>query len=446
METSATTRRCLPRVMVDDVFLAPVHINAGGTVYTTTLETLTKYPDSKLAKLFDGTLPISVDPISRQYFIDINGSVFAHILDFLRHGELLLPDHFTQLPLLIKVADALGIQEMLRCLIILKGKQILSNVNESDEDDGTEYEKHGKSWILNSFEKNNVENSKPYKNVGFKELNFEKETKGRDQLSETSPTEAVITDTLGESKLEEKHLKTDSMKTGTFEMKSIKSNIIEKEKVEANLIETDTIKSGSIEVSTMQSQSLDLENVQIKTAKTDNVSTNHLETGVLRSDITHMVSVEAANVEITSIDAGAVMTRNLEVKTLKANALEVRTLKAGVLELETNRGPTKVVLVRYDEYYKIINIYSPDQLNLRNPMFPQQMLRSQYIGNCNRLYFEFLNLSFKDPQTGASFGVPYLLHLFDQLLSKGYQFSSVVTAGELSYTRDYVLVCSSSAV
>jgi hypothetical protein len=55
-----------------------------------------RYPNSKLAKLFNGTLAITVDPVNRHYFLDVDGSVFAHILNFLRYDKLLLPEDFNQ--------------------------------------------------------------------------------------------------------------------------------------------------------------------------------------------------------------------------------------------------------------------------------------------------------------------------------------------------------------
>ncbi|KAG7274935.1 hypothetical protein CRUP_002345 [Coryphaenoides rupestris] len=37
---------------------APVHIDVGGHMYTSSLATLTKYPDSRISRLFNGTEPI----------------------------------------------------------------------------------------------------------------------------------------------------------------------------------------------------------------------------------------------------------------------------------------------------------------------------------------------------------------------------------------------------
>ncbi|XP_067936370.1 BTB/POZ domain-containing protein kctd15-like [Watersipora subatra] len=83
---------------------APVHIDIGGTIYTSTLQTLTKYKESRLAKLFAGTLPITLDTLKQHYFIDRDGESFRHILNFLRHDELILPSNYKELDILLREA------------------------------------------------------------------------------------------------------------------------------------------------------------------------------------------------------------------------------------------------------------------------------------------------------------------------------------------------------
>lgn len=65
-----------------------IKLNVGGTYYTTTLTTLKSDPDSMLAAMFSGRFPIEKDEDDGAYFIDRNGRVFGHILDWLRTGEL----------------------------------------------------------------------------------------------------------------------------------------------------------------------------------------------------------------------------------------------------------------------------------------------------------------------------------------------------------------------
>uniref|UniRef100_A0AAR2J2X9 BTB domain-containing protein n=1 Tax=Pygocentrus nattereri TaxID=42514 RepID=A0AAR2J2X9_PYGNA len=73
---------------------APVHIDVGGHMYTSSLATLTKYPDSRISRLFNGTEPIVLDSLKQHYFIDRDGEIFRYILSFLRTCKLLLPDDF----------------------------------------------------------------------------------------------------------------------------------------------------------------------------------------------------------------------------------------------------------------------------------------------------------------------------------------------------------------
>jgi len=67
-----------------------IKINVGGKKFTTTLATLTSLPESKLAKMFTGALPIAKDD-KDVYFIDRNGEYFTYILDYLREKVLLVP-------------------------------------------------------------------------------------------------------------------------------------------------------------------------------------------------------------------------------------------------------------------------------------------------------------------------------------------------------------------
>ena len=70
-----------------------VCLNVGGHVYTTTLYTITQYPDSKLAGFFNGESQVPRDP-KGNYFIDRDGALFKHVLNFLRTRKLILPDDF----------------------------------------------------------------------------------------------------------------------------------------------------------------------------------------------------------------------------------------------------------------------------------------------------------------------------------------------------------------
>lgn len=94
----------IPCVAAASRYTAPVHIDVGGTIYTSSLETLTKYPDSKLAKLFNGSIPIVLDSLKQHYFIDRDGGMFRHVLNFMRNSRLLIADDFPDLELLLEEA------------------------------------------------------------------------------------------------------------------------------------------------------------------------------------------------------------------------------------------------------------------------------------------------------------------------------------------------------
>nr|XP_057930236.1 uncharacterized protein LOC131130102 isoform X2 [Doryrhamphus excisus] len=79
---------------------APVHIDVGGHMYTSSLATLTR-----IGRLFDGSEPIVLDSLKQHYFIDRDGAMFRYILNFLRTSKLLLPDDFKEYELLYEEAS-----------------------------------------------------------------------------------------------------------------------------------------------------------------------------------------------------------------------------------------------------------------------------------------------------------------------------------------------------
>ncbi|XP_035250831.1 BTB/POZ domain-containing protein kctd15 isoform X1 [Anguilla anguilla] len=93
---------------------APVHIDVGGHMYTSSLATLTKYPDSRISRLFNGTEPIVLDSLKQHYFIDRDGEIFRYILSFLRTCKLLLPDDFKDFHLLYEEARYYQLTPMIK--------------------------------------------------------------------------------------------------------------------------------------------------------------------------------------------------------------------------------------------------------------------------------------------------------------------------------------------
>nr|KAF7415518.1 hypothetical protein H0235_012110 [Vespula pensylvanica] len=114
----------IPCVAAASRYTAPVHIDVGGTIYTSSLETLTKYPESRLAKLFNGSIPIVLDSLKQHYFIDRDGSMFRHILNFMRNSRLLIPDNFADLDLLLEEARYFDIAPMCKQLEQIKKERI----------------------------------------------------------------------------------------------------------------------------------------------------------------------------------------------------------------------------------------------------------------------------------------------------------------------------------
>ncbi|MED6260909.1 hypothetical protein ATANTOWER_031133 [Ataeniobius toweri] len=64
-----------------------VQLNVGGHLFSSTLSTLRKHPDSKLAELFSIQPKVSTDAQGR-FFIDRDGSHFGAVLEFLRSEKL----------------------------------------------------------------------------------------------------------------------------------------------------------------------------------------------------------------------------------------------------------------------------------------------------------------------------------------------------------------------
>nr|CAD7453680.1 unnamed protein product [Timema tahoe] len=181
----------IPCVAAASRYTAPVHIDVGGTIYTSSLETLTKlifyftargpprvitalkergrgalsgiltvyvnfvarailstvddnhiwlccpfwesrdaspqvivynqgYPESRLAKLFNGSIPIVLDSLKQHYFIDRDGGMFRHILNFMRNSRLLIPENFADLDLLLEESRYFDIAPMCRQLEQMK--------------------------------------------------------------------------------------------------------------------------------------------------------------------------------------------------------------------------------------------------------------------------------------------------------------------------------------
>ena len=75
---------------LDDVHIPSsiIKLNVGGQLFQTTLDTLTKDPNSLFPLMFSGKFDLKKDD-NGAYFIDRDGKYFRHILNFLRIGQFL---------------------------------------------------------------------------------------------------------------------------------------------------------------------------------------------------------------------------------------------------------------------------------------------------------------------------------------------------------------------
>jgi len=87
-----------------------IMLDIGGVYHSTTLNTLIKYKESKLAKLFSGDYELEFDSEGR-FFIDRNGEYFKYILDSLRNDEVLLPQSSELKELVLKEFEFFGLKE-----------------------------------------------------------------------------------------------------------------------------------------------------------------------------------------------------------------------------------------------------------------------------------------------------------------------------------------------
>jgi len=81
------------------------------------------YPESRLAKMFNGSVPIILDSLKQHYFIDRDGNMFRHVLNFLRTSTLVIPEDFDELDLLLEEARYFELTAMVRALNEYKRRQ-----------------------------------------------------------------------------------------------------------------------------------------------------------------------------------------------------------------------------------------------------------------------------------------------------------------------------------
>merc|ERR1712117_865245 len=95
-----------------------ITLNVGGTVFTTTIATLTKYPNSLLAAMFnqESERPPARKDDNGNFFIDAEPEPFKFILRFLRRGKLSEYIDGRTLERLEWEADYYGLEELLKLI------------------------------------------------------------------------------------------------------------------------------------------------------------------------------------------------------------------------------------------------------------------------------------------------------------------------------------------
>jgi len=89
-----------------------VKLNVGGSYFTTSVQTLTKDPNTMLAAMFSGKFEMKPCE-DGAFFIDRDGTHFRFILNYLRTGKLTLPEGATFLKELQEEAEFYQIRGML---------------------------------------------------------------------------------------------------------------------------------------------------------------------------------------------------------------------------------------------------------------------------------------------------------------------------------------------
>ena len=109
----------IEKLKVNPQSLTSVKLNVGGHQFTTSLQTLTKDPNSMLAAMFSGKFEMKPHE-DGTFFIDRDGTHFRFILNYLRTGKLTLPDGAKFLKELAEEAEFYQIQGILDELKLMK--------------------------------------------------------------------------------------------------------------------------------------------------------------------------------------------------------------------------------------------------------------------------------------------------------------------------------------
>lgn len=96
-----------------------VELNVGGVHYTSTRKTLASDKNSRLGEWFDVSNTSSstlLKDAKGRYFLDRDGVLFRYILDYLRDDAIHLPDGFREKQRLLKEAEYLKLNGLVKCI------------------------------------------------------------------------------------------------------------------------------------------------------------------------------------------------------------------------------------------------------------------------------------------------------------------------------------------
>jgi len=133
-----------------------LHLNVGGTNYSTTVSTISKYSDTMLAVMIQQEKEQRFIREGKEIFVDRDGFIFKYILEYLRNGDnVVLPDDKSTLRNLLLEADFYQISGLKE--LILDQKTLNSKFNIGDcvklkKEYHNQYSTHSPSFEFCSIE------------------------------------------------------------------------------------------------------------------------------------------------------------------------------------------------------------------------------------------------------------------------------------------------------
>ncbi|KAL0963645.1 hypothetical protein UPYG_G00309000 [Umbra pygmaea] len=100
-----------------------ITLNVGGFLYAAHRTTLCRHQGSLLEELASGRKPVQHTDSMGNPFIDRDGPVFRHILNFLRIGDLQLPDDFRESGLLRREAEFYRLDGLVEAITEWEGQR-----------------------------------------------------------------------------------------------------------------------------------------------------------------------------------------------------------------------------------------------------------------------------------------------------------------------------------